>query len=190
MMPEKGKGRGSGHPPDRPSGEVNAERSESAAEAFGLPVSGRPASRVRPQPKSELVSRQMSRMPRQNTKPELVLRRELHARGLRFRIHAPLPGRPDLVFTRAKIAVFVDGCFWHGCAEHGMLPKNNREWWWAKIDGNVRRDRTKDEALGLLGWDVLHVWEHENPKEAADRIEGKWRNKIRPRALRERSSEM
>ena len=94
------------------------------------------------------------------------------------------------MFTRAKIAVFVDGCFWHGCAEHGALPKNNREWWRAKIDGNVHRDRTKDEALDLLGWDVLHVWEHENPKEAADRIEGIWRNKIRPRALPERSSEM
>src|SRR5690242_11353389 len=106
MMPEKGKGEGSERLPERPSGEVNAERSESASRACDVPVSGRPAPRVRPRPKSELVSQQMSRMPRQNTKPELVLRRELHARGLRFRIHARLPGRPDLVFTRAKIAVF------------------------------------------------------------------------------------
>ena len=127
----------------------------------------------------------MSRMPRRDTMPELLLRRELHARGLRFRTHPPLPGRPDLAFTRAKIAVFVDGCFWHGCAEHGTLPKNNREWWREKLDGNIRRDKTKDEALAALGWDALHFWEHEDPKVAADRIEDLWRRKTqRPRAVR------
>jgi DNA mismatch endonuclease, patch repair protein len=134
-------------------------------------------------PKSELVSQQMSRMPRQNTKPELFLRRELHARGLRFRIHVSLPGHPDIAFTRAKIAVFVDGCLWHGCADHGTLPKNNQEWWRTKINGNIQRDRAKDEALALLGWDVVHIWEHESPK-AADRVENLWRNKaLRPRAV-------
>lgn len=184
-MPEKGSD------PDGPrtagrSSEISAEFSERAAKVLPAPENGPHTPRVRPTPKSELVSRQMSRMPRQNTKPELVLRRELHARGLRFRIHTQLPGRPDLVFTRAKIAVFVDGCFWHGCSEHGVLPKNNREWWRAKIDGNLRRDRAKDEALAVLGWDVVHIWEHESPKAAADRVEDLWRNKtLRPRAAPE-----
>lgn len=157
-------------PPDGPS-------------ATSTPTGLRPsASRVRPIPMSELVSRQMSRMPRRNTKPELALRRELHARGLRFRIHPALPGRPDVAFTRAKIAVFVDGCFWHGCSEHGTLPKNNREWWRAKIAGNARRDRAKDEALMILGWDVLHFWEHEGPAAAANLVEETWRRKtLRPR---------
>lgn len=176
---------GSG-PDEFPVAGRSAETSEGPAKVLPTPRSGLLAPRVRPTPKSELVSQQMSRMPRQNTKPELVLRRELHARGLRFRIHAKLPGRPDLVFTRAKIAVFVDGCFWHGCSEHGVLPKNNREWWRAKIDGNVLRDRAKDEALAGLGWDVIHVWEHESLRAAADRVEDLWRNKtLRPRAVPE-----
>lgn len=171
--------------------ETCAEPVGSCAENSDLRESTQPAARLRPAPKSDLVSRQMSRMPRRNTKPELLLRRELHGRGLRFRLHPPLPGRPDLVFTRAKIAVFVDGCFWHGCPEHGTLPKNNREWWREKIDGNIRRDRLKDEALGLLGWEVLHVWEHEAPESAADRVEDLWRRKtLRPRADPGRSLEM
>ena len=159
---------------------------EQVSDTSDLPEGGPPVAQVRPIPKSELVSQQMSRMPRQNTKPELLLRRELYARGLRFRIHASLPGHPDLAFTRAKIAVFVDGCFWHGCPEHGTLPKNNREWWRTKIDGNIRRDRTKDEALAVLGWDVVHAWEHESPKSAANRVEDLWRSKtLRPRAAPE-----
>jgi DNA mismatch endonuclease (patch repair protein) len=114
-------------------------------------------------------------MPRRDTKPELLIRRELHSRGIRFRLHMKLPGRPDIVLTRAKLAVFVDGCFWHRCPEHGTLPKNNGEWWLKKLDGNVARDRRKDEALSVLGWNVLHVWEHEPVTVAADRIEGIWR---------------
>jgi len=184
-MPEKGSD------PDGPrtagrSSEISTELSERAASDLRALENGSDTPRIRPTPKNEHVSRQMSRMPRQNTKPELILRRELHGRGLRFRIHAQLPGHPDLAFTRAKIAVFVDGCFWHGCSEHGVLPKNNREWWRAKIDGNLRRDRAKDEALAVLGWDVVHVWEHESPKTAADRVEDLWRNKtLSPRAAPE-----
>jgi DNA mismatch endonuclease (patch repair protein) len=179
-MSERGEGQGT---PEAATGPISAEHPQATPKARRSPVNKLPIGRIRPTPKSELVSQQMSRMPRQNTKPELLLRRELHARGLRFRIHAKLPGRPDVVFTRAKIAVFVDGCFWHGCPEHGMLPKNNREWWRAKIEGNIQRDRAKDKALGLLGWDVMHVWEHEDPEAAAERVEGLWRTKtFRPRA--------
>lgn len=118
-------------------------------------------------------------MPRAATTPEVALRRELHRRGLRFRVnYAPLPGRPDVAFTRAKMAVFVDGCFWHRCPQHGTLPRNNREWWRVKLDRNVARDRAKDAALAALGWVVVHVWEHETPAAAADRIEAAWRRRV------------
>lgn len=123
----------------------------------------------------------MSRMPRAKTKPEMLLRRELHRRGLRFRVnHAGLPGRPDVSFTRAKLAVFVDGCFWHLCAEHAVLPKNNALWWREKLLRNVERDREKDAQLAAMGWTVLHVWEHEDPVEAADRVERYWRELRHP----------
>ncbi|MEJ7628416.1 MAG: DNA mismatch endonuclease Vsr [Nocardioidaceae bacterium] len=118
----------------------------------------------------------MSRMPRRDTKPELELRRELHRRGLRFRVQAALPGRPDIAFTRARLAVFVDGCFWHACPQHGTVPKNNREWWTAKLGANVARDRAKDEQLAALGWQVLHVWEHDGVALAADQVEARWRS--------------
>jgi DNA mismatch endonuclease (patch repair protein) len=118
----------------------------------------------------------MTRMPRRSTGPELAIRRELHRRGLRFRVdHAGLPGRPDIVFTRARLAVFVDGCYWHRCPQHGTLPRNNADWWLAKLDRNVARDRAEDAALAELGWTVAHVWEHEPPIAAADRVEAAWR---------------
>jgi DNA mismatch endonuclease (patch repair protein) len=125
-------------------------------------------------------------MPVRDTNPELLLRRELHRRGLRFTLHDPaLPGRPDICLTRAKVVVFVDGCFWHGCPEHGTVPKNNREWWSEKLDRTRQRDRAKDDAVSKLGYVVVHVWEHENPVFAADRIEGIWRERTgRPRGTR------
>ena len=123
-----------------------------------------------PEPLNAAVSAAMSRMPRKDSGPELALRRVLHARGLRFRVHAPLPGRPDIVFTRARLAVFVDGCFWHGCPEHATAPKNNGQWWRDKIAGNVARDRRQDALLSELGWEVLRVWEHEPVHDAATRI--------------------
>lgn len=114
-------------------------------------------------------------MPRSDTKPEMALRRSLHALGLRYKLHPKwLPGRPDVAFTRARIAVFVDGCFWHRCPHHGTLPKHNREWWTAKLNANVERDQRKDSELKALGWTILHVWEHEVPSEAADRIAAAW----------------
>lgn len=117
-------------------------------------------------------------MPRRDTAPELELRSELHRRGLRYRLHRRnLPGRPDIVLTRARIAVFVDGCFWHRCPQHGVLPKSNAEWWRAKLERTVERDREKDAALVELGWEPVHVWEHEDPADAADTIERIWRRR-------------
>lgn len=110
-------------------------------------------------------------MPRRDTGPELSLRRLLHARGLRYRVHPSLPGRPDIALTGVRLAVFVDGCFWHSCPTHGTLPRNNREWWQDKLAANVERDRRKDAELQALGWTVLHVWEHEPATDAADRVQ-------------------
>jgi DNA mismatch endonuclease, patch repair protein len=117
--------------------------------------------------------RRMTSQRQRNTKGELELRSLLHRRGLRFRVHALLPGlrrRSDIVFTRAQVAVFVDGCFWHGCSEHGTWPKQNADWWREKIEANQRRDRDTDERLRAAGWTVIRVWEHDDPKRAADQI--------------------
>lgn len=128
-----------------------------------------------PAPLNPAVSAQMKRMPRSSSGPEVLIRRELHGRGLRFRVnHRGLPGRPDIAFTAARIAVFVDGCFWHSCPDHGILPKNNREWWQHKLERNVGRDHEKDIQLENMGWTVVHVWEHERPSAAADTIQQLW----------------
>jgi DNA mismatch endonuclease (patch repair protein) len=117
----------------------------------------------------------MARQARRDTAPELALRRELHRRGLRYRVDHPLPGMPrrraDLLFTRAKVAVFVDGCFWHSCPVHGTKPANNEAWWSQKLQRNVDRDRNTDAALEVAGWTVLRFWEHADMVEAADLIE-------------------
>jgi DNA mismatch endonuclease, patch repair protein len=128
-----------------------------------------------PAPLNATVSAQMQRMPRERTKPEMRLRRELHMRGMRFRVNfKELPGRPDIAFSRARIAIFVDGCFWHMCPLHSTMPKNNSEWWRAKLVRNVERDAEKDALLISRGWHVLHIWEHEDTVTAADRIENLW----------------
>lgn len=110
-----------------------------------------------------------------NTGPELRLRSELHRRGLRYFVdRAPIKGvrrRADIVFPRMKVAVFVDGCFWHGCPEHHTLSKTNSEYWAAKVATNRTRDRDTDVRLGEAGWTVLRIWEHEAVCAAADRIE-------------------
>ncbi len=106
---------------------------------------------------------------------ERELRRRLFARGLRFRKHLRvLPNshcRPDVAFTRARIAVFVDGCFWHRCPEHTTHPRLNAEWWKAKLDANVARDRGYDAALVAAGWHVMRFWEHEDVRAMTDAIE-------------------
>lgn len=116
----------------------------------------------------------MERQARRDTKPELELRRTVWRLGLRYRVDfAPIPGRrrADLVFTRAKVAVYLDGCFWHSCPNHATIPKANREWWVEKLEANVRRDRDTDQRLAEAGWTVVRVWEHEAPDVAAARIE-------------------
>jgi DNA mismatch endonuclease (patch repair protein) len=117
----------------------------------------------------------MALVGRRDTKPEIELRRILHARGLRFRVdRAVLPDRrrrADVVFGPAKVAVFVDGCFWHGCPQHATWPKANEEYWREKIETNRLRDRDTDDRLRALGWEVVRIWEHEDPGVAADRLE-------------------
>ncbi|MGY1884148.1 very short patch repair endonuclease [Blastococcus sp. SYSU DS0753] len=117
----------------------------------------------------------MSRARRRDTAPEVAIRREAYRRGLRYRVDAPLPGLPrrraDMVFLGRKVAVFVDGCFWHSCPVHATTPTANREWWVAKLERNEQRDRHTDEHLGELGWTVLRFWEHEDPRAAVDVIE-------------------
>lgn len=117
----------------------------------------------------------MQNTPTRDSPAELKLRRVLHRLGLRYRVdYPPLPNlrrRADIVFTRAKVAVFVDGCFWHSCPEHGTKPKHNAEWWEQKLARTVERDRDTDAVLAVHGWRVVRVWEHEDPEHAAARIE-------------------
>lgn len=109
-----------------------------------------------------------------DTRPEVRLRSALHQRGLRFRKHAaPEAGlhcRADVVFRREKVAVFLDGCFWHGCPDHGTRPATNRSYWDAKLDRNVERDRRNRAALTAAGWLVVEAWEHEPVDDVAERV--------------------
>lgn len=129
----------------------------------------------RPPPSSAGVSARMSLARRRDTKPEMLIRREAHHRGLRYRVDAPLPGLPrrraDMVFAGSHVVVFVDGCFWHSCPEHTSVPRSNRDWWIRKLDANRARDRETDAHLTGLGWTVLRFWEHEDPQRAVDRVE-------------------
>lgn len=122
-----------------------------------------------------LTSARMRAQRRRDTAPEVALRRELHRRGARFFVdRAPLRGlrrRADLVFPRRRVAVYVDGCFWHSCPQHATSPKNNAQWWADKLAANVVRDRDTDTRLADAGWTVVRVWEHEDPTEAADRVQ-------------------
>jgi DNA mismatch endonuclease (patch repair protein) len=110
-----------------------------------------------------------------DTRPELALRRRAHAEGLRYRVGIrPIPAirrTADLVFPNRKIAVFLDGCFWHRCEVHFKLPRTNRDYWSQKIARNVARDRDTDELLIAAGWTVIRVWEHEPPDAAVTRIQ-------------------
>lgn len=110
-----------------------------------------------------------------DTAPELALRRAVHALGLRYRVAArPDPAlrrTADLVFTRARVAVFLDGCYWHGCPEHHRLPATHIDYWSAKVLRNRERDADTDERLRAAGWTVLRFWEHEDPLVAARAVE-------------------
>jgi DNA mismatch endonuclease (patch repair protein) len=133
----------------------------------------RPPARLKPT--SDRVSARFARHPRRDTVPELALRRVLHRRGLRYRVDcrptASSRRRADIVFTKVRVAVFVDGCYWHGCPEHCRPSGQNLPWWIAKIATTKRRDANTDEALARAGWEVVRVWAHVSPDEAADRVE-------------------
>ncbi|MFZ0495846.1 MAG: very short patch repair endonuclease [Methylocella sp.] len=125
-------------------------------------------------PSSHEASLRMARVRQKGTDAELSLRKELHARGLRYRLHVPLLTKPrrvaDIVFSGAKVAIFVDGCFWHGCSEHASWPKSNAQFWREKIETNRARDADTDRRLQTSGWRVVRVWSHESAGEAAERI--------------------
>jgi DNA mismatch endonuclease (patch repair protein) len=128
----------------------------------------------------------MSRIRARHTEPERVLRSLLWRAGHRYRLHHATPaGRPDLAFPRAKVAVFIDGCFWHGCPQHYVRPRSSGEFWAAKLEANVRRDCAQTRRLEELGWSVCRIWEHEvfeNPKRVGNRVLGALIGRIgRPR---------
>ncbi|OLM32744.1 Very-short-patch mismatch repair endonuclease (G-T specific) [Pseudonocardia sp. Ae717_Ps2] len=129
----------------------------------------------RPVASSAAVAARMRRARRRDTAPEMLVRREAHRRGLRYRVDKAIPGMPrrraDMIFAGAMVAVFVDGCFWHSCPDHTSIPRANRERWIAKLEKNQQRDRTTDTHLRELGWTVLRFWEHDDPVAAVDVVE-------------------
>ena len=129
-----------------------------------------------PQPSNQAATNRMRSNRRKDTKPERALRSLLHRRGLRFRKDHPieLPSgskvRVDIVFTKRRVAVFVDGCFWHSCPRHGTVPKSNQEYWIPKLRQNAERDRENERGLRQMGWNVLRIWEHVNPEEGMSTV--------------------
>lgn len=128
-----------------------------------------------PEASSDDVAARMKATPQRDTPPEMELRKELHSRGLRYRVDRSMRpitrGRPDIVFPTEEVAVFVDGCFWHLCPEHGSIPDSNSDWWRSKLEANAKRDERHTRELEEAGWKVIRIWEHEDLIEAADRVE-------------------
>jgi DNA mismatch endonuclease, patch repair protein len=129
-----------------------------------------------PTPSSEAVSAAMRGNRKTDSKPERLLGSELHSRGLRYRKNAAVRTsigmvRSDIAFSRRKVVVFVDGCFWHSCPQHGTQPSVNAGYWQPKLAGNRARDRLVTDALTAEGWLVVRVWEHQSILEAADTVE-------------------
>jgi DNA (cytosine-5)-methyltransferase 1 len=124
-----------------------------------------------PAASSDVVARRMRATRQRDTRAEQMLRHALDERGLRYDVHLPpepgLRSRADIVFLKARVAVYLDGCFWHGCPKHGTWPKANAAWWRAKLEANRRRDITSTEALKGAGWQVFRFWAHESPDDAA-----------------------
>lgn len=123
-----------------------------------------------PPASSDLIRARMATTKRRDTQPELALRSALHGMGLRFGVERKINGnrrRTDVVFPTERVAVYIDGCFWHGCPQHGTIPKQNRQWWIDKLDANRARDAAATQALTEEGWRVLRFWEHDEPAAAA-----------------------
>lgn len=138
-----------------------------------------------PPPSSAAAARTMRANRRRDTAPELAVRRALHARGLRFLVDVPVPGtsrrrRADVLLRGARIALFVDGCFWHSCPRHQHLPRANREWWTRKMASIVRRDRDTDRQVRAAGWMPVRVWEHEPAALVAGRVRALVLLRVRP----------
>ena len=128
-----------------------------------------------PYPTSPGVTAVMKGNPRAGTRPERAVRSLLHGRGLRFRKDFPVVAagvkvRPDIVFTRRRVAVFIDGCWWHSCPEHGHKARSNTHYWGPKFERNKARDERANKALSEAGWQVLRFWEHEDYNAIADAI--------------------
>lgn len=125
-------------------------------------------------PSSPEVSQRMRRVRQKKTAPEMLVRRLLHKMNVRYRVDSPvessLGARPDISIKKLKLAVYIDGCFWHACPIHASWPKSNPEWWREKIEGNVLRDRRHTAELESCGWTVMRFWEHEKPEEVVQRI--------------------
>ena len=134
-----------------------------------------------PGPSSESVSRRMRNTRRRDTPVEIRVRTLLLEGGLHFEVERSIAGvtraRPDVVFSVERVAVFLDGCFWHSCPEHGTTPHANRRWGIEKLAANVERDRRHDQELGAAGWLVLRFWEHEAPEFVAEEIERRVRGR-------------
>lgn len=131
--------------------------------------------------------RNMQANRRRDTSPELEIRKRLHRYGLRYRcdLRVDLPEgrvRPDVVFTRARVAVFVDGCFWHSCPLHGAEPRKNASYWSPKLRRTRERDLADSAALGEAGWSVIRVWEHEDPNEVSNRVIDAVRDRVAERS--------
>jgi len=130
----------------------------------------------RPPPSSPLVSRTMKKVRTRDTGPEMAVRRLLYANGLRYRVNykpkSPGLGRStiDIAFPGKRLAVFIDGCFWHNCPEHGEIPKANNKWWQKKLTENSERDKRVTKTLKEGGWRVQRYWSHENPEIVCQRI--------------------
>lgn len=128
-----------------------------------------------PAPPTESVRARMRNTPQRDTPFEVAVRSEAHRRGLRYRVDARVEGvsrsRPDLVFPSARLAVYLDGCFWHWCPEHSTRPKHNESWWTEKLLSNVQRDRRHVREFAEAGWMTLRFWEHEDPNDIVDVIQ-------------------
>jgi DNA mismatch endonuclease (patch repair protein) len=154
--------------------EVDPRRPETSTSVRGVPAAGRSRRSSAPPPASnEVILQRMRSTKRRDTKPELALRSALHGLGLRFFVDRPIGGtrrRADIVFPRDRLAIYVDGCYWHGCPVHGTTPKENRDWWIAKFAANRARDDDTVAKLCAAGWTVLRFWEHDDPAVAAGKI--------------------
>lgn len=126
----------------------------------------------------------MSRVRSTDTKLELRVRSALHHRGLRFRVRNTILGRPDVVFGPARVLVFIDSCFWHGCSEHPRAPKSRLDYWKPKLEANIERDRRNTETLMNDGWLVIRIWEHELLDGGFERVIARIESAVRARLTR------